>query len=170
LLSLSAAPAMGCHSYNIFHAFYSNLQKIILQTIKAPEAKSTKKSKAKHSDGEEDDEDDTMDTTPTIEEEEEGGNIDFEFTLSQGGRSQRNTRQQQVAKPIGQLSRPVFKDFTQTLAQQVEVMSYVKDEELLFSMADVLLNCLYLATIRSDLQRKSVVYFSCNLNSSEMII
>lgn len=155
LLSLSAASAMGCHSYNIFHALYSNLHKIILQTIKTPEAsKVTKKSKAKHSDDdeEEDDADDNMDTNVDNADEEEG-NLDIEFSLSQG-RSHRTTRQQQITKATGQLTRALFKDFTQTLANKVEVLGYVKDEELLFSMAEVLLNCLYLSTIRSELQSK----------------
>lgn len=172
---------MGCHTFNIWQCIHSHTHKLISASIKQPDSAPLKK-KSSNNDDEESEEE--MDTTNDSDNELD---IEIEFssqaTTSGTRRSQRRSATMNnksgtavSSSTNGIISKPVYKEFCQTLQSKVDVLLCVKDEDLLGSYADLLLQFLYFTTVRSDLQvcanplQEAITKFSTLSGSCLMVI
>lgn len=155
---MAGASAMGCHTYNIWHALYSQLHKLINASIKQPDSVPLKKKSNSDIDGEDSGEE--MDTTNDSDHDSEQIEIEFssQTTVSGTRRSQRRTTAANKTGPSsssnksGIISKLVYKEFCQTLQSKMDVMLCIKDEDLLGSFSDLFLQCLHFTNVRNDLQ------------------
>jgi hypothetical protein len=158
VLSLSGASAMGCHTYNIWQSFHSSLHKLISTSIKQPDSAPLKKKTSREEEDEE----------SAVEMDTEDQELDIEIAFASQAstgttrRSQRKTSSSSTSNRAsadvcsssasGIISKPIYKEFCHTLQVKVDVFLCVKDEDLLSSFADLLLQCLYFTAVRNDLQ------------------